>query len=153
MIVTLGALAAFVLGHSPKSLGQEPDGEPSSRMIARMQSSTKLDSPLAQRSLSRDRAFLTLCGGMTLALFAQTGLVAHRLGTCARARHSRRRFSRALSAIVEEVAQVYEGKLKAVRLDVEQSSQTTVRYGIHGIPALPFFKDGEVVDQMATYVP
>ena len=31
--------------------------------------------PAARLDLSRDRAFLTLCIGMTLALFAQTGLV------------------------------------------------------------------------------
>ena len=77
MVVTIGALAALVLGRSPESLGQEPDGEQSHSVGTSIDATPGLNASEIQRSLSRDRAFLTLCSGMTLALFAQTGLVAH----------------------------------------------------------------------------
>ena len=60
---------------------------------------------------------------------------------------------RAVSPIVEEVAASYEGKLKVVKLNVDQNSQTPARYSIRGIPALLFFKDGEVTDQIVGYAP
>ncbi len=76
MIATLGALVALVLTRTPTNLNQN------------LESSRSIDSGLAvgglagetttvsRLNLLRDRAFLTLCAGMTLALFAQTGLVA-----------------------------------------------------------------------------
>lgn len=76
MIATLGALAVLVLGRTPESLNQAPDGAPIHRAASRAGVISQLDAPRPRRILSRDRAFLTLCVGMTLALFAQTGLVA-----------------------------------------------------------------------------
>jgi thioredoxin 1 len=60
---------------------------------------------------------------------------------------------RAVSPIVEEIATSYEGKLKVLKLNVDQNSQTPARYNIRGIPALLFFKDGEVADQIVGYAP
>lgn len=60
---------------------------------------------------------------------------------------------RAVSPVVEEVATSYEGKLKVLKLNVDQNSQIPARYGIRGIPALLFFKDGKVADQIVGYVP
>jgi MFS family permease len=82
MLVTLGALSIFVLRATPESLGQTPDGETSD---GARQASAALEAratpepapPPVPLRLSHDRAFLTLCIGMTLALFAQTGVVAH----------------------------------------------------------------------------
>ena len=51
---------------------------------------------------------------------------------------------RAVAPIGEEVATSYEGKLKVLKLNVDQNSQTPARYGIRGIPALLFFKDGKL---------
>ncbi|MGO4514986.1 MFS transporter [Terriglobus sp. 2YAB30_2] len=77
MVIVLGALAVFVLGRTPLSLGQHPDGEPE-ETASGLINPVPATGPIAVReSLSRDRAFLTLCSGMTLALFAQTGVVAH----------------------------------------------------------------------------
>lgn len=77
MLVTLGALSALILGRTPESLNQIPDGElfkgASSSGAAFRESAI----PAARIRLFHDRAFLTLCAGMTLALFAQTGIVAH----------------------------------------------------------------------------
>ncbi len=67
----------FVLGRSPQNLGQQPDGEPEETASGLINSIPATGSIAVRESLSRDRAFLTLCSGMTLALFAQTGVVAH----------------------------------------------------------------------------
>jgi thioredoxin 1 len=40
-----------------------------------------------------------------------------------------------------------------LKLNVDQNSQTPARYSIRGIPALLFFKDGEVADQIVGYAP
>lgn len=78
MLVTLGALAVLVLGHTPESLGQAPDGEAFPNSVPSDEETTPQPAIFATRlHLFHNRAFLTLCIGMTLALFAQTGLVAH----------------------------------------------------------------------------
>jgi thioredoxin 1 len=58
-----------------------------------------------------------------------------------------------MSPVVEEVATNFAGKLKVMKLNVDQNAQTTARYGIRGIPALLIFKDGEIAEQIVGYVP
>ncbi|MGN8117405.1 MFS transporter [Labrys sp. 22185] len=77
MLVTLGMLAIFVLTRTPESLHQEPDGAPPIASVSTVGASGEQVTASVPRRLFYDRAFLTLCIGMTLALFAQTGLVAH----------------------------------------------------------------------------
>jgi MFS family permease len=77
MIVTLGVLAATVLGRTPESLDQTPDGKSFERPVSHVGTSSQTVSQADQAYLFKERAFLTLCCGMTLALFAQTGIVAH----------------------------------------------------------------------------
>jgi thioredoxin 1 len=60
---------------------------------------------------------------------------------------------RAVSPIVEEVAASYEGKLKVMKMNVDENGQTPSQYGIRGIPALLIFKDGKVAEQIVGYVP
>lgn|ERR1700733_8670601 len=60
---------------------------------------------------------------------------------------------RAVSPVVEEVAAAYEGKLKVVKMNVDQNNQTPSRYGIRGIPALLIFKDGRIAEQIVGNVP
>lgn len=76
MVAILGVLAVMVLRKTPEMLGQAPDGLPRQSAVATT-STNAVDTPLSGWALARNRAFLTLCLGMTLALFAQTGLVAH----------------------------------------------------------------------------
>jgi len=77
MLVTLGALAALVLGRTPESLGQFPDGVPVEGRSSSLVATPGQETPVVHLRFFRDRAFLTLCIGMTLALFAQTGMIAH----------------------------------------------------------------------------
>jgi len=60
---------------------------------------------------------------------------------------------KAIGPIVETVAEKYAGKLKVGKVNVDQNSGTPSRFGIRGIPALLFFKDGKVADQIVGYVP
>jgi thioredoxin 1 len=60
---------------------------------------------------------------------------------------------RAISPIVEDVAASYEGKLKVMKMNVDQNTQTPARYGIRGIPALLVFKNGRIADQIVGCVP
>jgi len=60
---------------------------------------------------------------------------------------------KAISPIVDGVAEAYAGKLKVAKVNVDQNGATPSRYGIRGIPALLFFKDGKVADQIVGYVP
>jgi thioredoxin 1 len=60
---------------------------------------------------------------------------------------------KALAPVVDEIAAQYTGKLKVMKMDVDQNASTPMRYGIRGIPALLFFKGGKVADQIVGYVP
>ena len=58
---------------------------------------------------------------------------------------------RALAPVVDEVATEYQGKLKVMKMDVDDNNQTPARYGIRGIPALLLFKDGKVAEQIVGF--
>ena len=60
---------------------------------------------------------------------------------------------KALSPIVDEVAQSYSGKVKVAKMNVDQNPGTPGRYGIRGNPTLLIFKGGQVKEQIVGYVP
>jgi thioredoxin 1 len=60
---------------------------------------------------------------------------------------------RMIGPIVEELGKEYEGKLKVAKVDVQNNNDVASKYGIMSIPALLFFKNGEVVDQIIGAVP
>jgi len=51
---------------------------------------------------------------------------------------------KAVAPIFEEVAKSYQGRLNFVKLDVDQSSDVSAKYGIRGIPTIILFKRGKV---------
>lgn len=51
-----------------------------------------------------------------------------------------------IAPVLEEVAKHYAGRVKVVKVDVDQNGETSVKYGVRGIPNLILFNKGEVVD-------
>jgi len=55
---------------------------------------------------------------------------------------------RAIAPIVKELASQYEGKVKVVKMNIDENPATPGRYGVRAIPTILAFKDGTVVDQI-----
>lgn len=53
-----------------------------------------------------------------------------------------------IAPAIEELAKEYAGKIKIGKLDVDQNPKSATEYGVMSIPALIFFKDGKVMDQV-----
>ncbi len=54
-----------------------------------------------------------------------------------------------IAPVVEELAGEYlEKGLKVGKLNVDHNQATSARFGVRSIPAILFFKDGELVDQV-----
>jgi thioredoxin 1 len=60
---------------------------------------------------------------------------------------------KAIAPIVEELAGDYEGKLKVMKLDVDNNPRTAVAYGVQSIPTLLVFKDGKPAERIIGAVP
>lgn len=60
---------------------------------------------------------------------------------------------KSIAPILEELASDYAGKLKIVKMNVDENPNTPANYDVRGIPNLVFFKSGEVVEQVVGAVP
>jgi thioredoxin 1 len=60
---------------------------------------------------------------------------------------------RAIGPVVEELAKQYEGKVNIGKVNVDTNSQVSTNFGITSIPAILFFKNGQVVDKQIGAVP
>ncbi|WP_417445593.1 thioredoxin TrxA [Kangiella sp.] len=49
-----------------------------------------------------------------------------------------------IAPILSEVAEMYEGKVKVAKLNIDENSETPPKYGIRGIPTLMLFKGGNI---------
>jgi len=58
-----------------------------------------------------------------------------------------------LDPIVKQLAQDWEGKVKVVKLDVDDNPQMTIDYNIMGVPTLILFKGGKPVERLSGYQP
>ncbi len=55
---------------------------------------------------------------------------------------------RALAPILDELSTELAGKLKVVKVNIDESSQLAAKYGIRSIPTLLLFKNGAVQEQI-----
>ncbi len=60
---------------------------------------------------------------------------------------------RAIAPVVEELAVEYAGKLKILKMNVDDNPRTPSRYGVRGIPNLILFQGGQVKEQIVGAVP
>jgi thioredoxin len=60
---------------------------------------------------------------------------------------------RAIAPIVDQLAAEYDGRLKVVKINVDDNPQTPARFGVRGIPNLLIIKGGQVKEQIVGAVP
>lgn len=60
---------------------------------------------------------------------------------------------RALSPVIEEISNDYEGTVKVGKVNVDENPETTMKFRIRSIPTLIVFKNGEVAEQIVGAVP
>jgi thioredoxin 1 len=60
---------------------------------------------------------------------------------------------RMMTPIVESLAASQEGRLKVVKLDVQEHAELAARYGVTNLPSLLLFVGGELKERIAGYMP
>jgi len=60
---------------------------------------------------------------------------------------------RMVAPVVEEIAAMYEGRIKVFKLNTDDNPAVAGQYGIRSIPTLMIFKDGQRVDVVVGAVP
>src|SRR5579863_6108681 len=60
---------------------------------------------------------------------------------------------RAIAPAIDDVANEYAGRLKVVKINVDDNPDTAARYGVRGIPNLLIIKGGQVKEQIVGAVP
>jgi len=53
---------------------------------------------------------------------------------------------RMVGPIMEKVAELYAGKVRVMKLNVDENQATSMKYGIRSIPTVALFIGGDVVD-------
>jgi len=49
-----------------------------------------------------------------------------------------------IAPILDEVAEIYQGRLKVGKLNIDENSTIPQKFGVRGIPTLMLFKNGEL---------
>jgi len=58
-----------------------------------------------------------------------------------------------LDPVVTQLSQEWGGKVKVVKLDVDDNTNLAVQYGVMGVPTLILFIDGKPVQRLSGYQP
>lgn len=54
---------------------------------------------------------------------------------------------------LEKIADTYAGKMKVVKVNVDENQMTAAKYSIQSIPSLFVFKNGQILEQQAGALP
>lgn len=60
---------------------------------------------------------------------------------------------RMIAPILNDLSKEYEGRIKIVKVNVDENSISSATYGVRGIPTLLLFKNGELVDTKVGSLP
>ncbi len=60
---------------------------------------------------------------------------------------------RMVAPVVDEIAREQTGKLKVMKLDVDENQNTAMTYGVMSIPTLILFKGGQPVERIVGFRP
>jgi thioredoxin 1 len=60
---------------------------------------------------------------------------------------------RMIAPALEEIAGSLDGKVKIVKLNVDENPQTATKYGVMSIPTLMIFKNGEMASRQVGAAP
>ena len=60
---------------------------------------------------------------------------------------------RMVAPVVEEIATENSGKLKVLKLDVDENQNTAMQFNVSSIPTLILFKDGQPVERVVGFSP
>jgi thioredoxin 1 len=60
---------------------------------------------------------------------------------------------RMVAPVLEQIAAEQSGKLKIVKLNVDENQQTPMQFGVTGIPTMILFKDGQMVERIVGFMP
>lgn len=55
---------------------------------------------------------------------------------------------RQISPIINQLAEQYAGKIKILKMNIDESPQTPNKYGVRAIPTVLAFQNGQVVQQL-----
>ena len=58
-----------------------------------------------------------------------------------------------IEPFVKQLADEYAGKVKVVKVDIDESPGTAAKYGIRGVPTLKMFKGGQVIAEQVGAAP
>ena len=58
-----------------------------------------------------------------------------------------------IAPILDVIADEYKGRLRVVKLNIDENPKTPTQYDVRSIPTLLMFKDGKVVGQIVGAVP
>ena len=58
-----------------------------------------------------------------------------------------------IEPFIDQLAEEYAGKVKVMKVDIDESPGTAAKYGIRGVPTLKVFKAGAVVAEQVGAAP
>ncbi len=60
---------------------------------------------------------------------------------------------RMVTPVLEQIAAEQEGKLKIVKLNVDENMEMPQKFSVTGIPTMILFKDGKAVERIVGFMP